>query len=185
MNKSTTSKTCRKCGQTKPLTAQFWQRDRSNRTGYNATCKSCRATHDRRRDPIRAQSLRRRFTLAAVSANGRAGRAGIPGTITTADLIALWTRQNGACFWCGCDVRQGRQLDHVRPLGHAYFCGDNSPDNVVFTCRKCNAQKRDQTPEVFAGQLAARGIRHKLLPDGVPVQRPLPDPDGTTKRRSA
>ena len=183
---SSKTKTCRKCGATKPLTAEYWQHDRSKRSGFNSTCKTCRQTHDRRRDPIRNQSFRRRLTTAAVSANGRAARLDISGQLTTADLIGIWTRQNGACYWCGSDIRHARQLDHVKPLGTAYFCGDNAPENVVLSCPTCNAQKRDMPPEIFAGRLAARGIRHELLPDGTPVQLLLPDPDDTkTKRRTA
>jgi hypothetical protein len=95
----------------------------------------------------------------------------------------MWTRQRGACFWCECDIRHNWQLDHIRPLGTAYFCGDNAPDNVCLSCPACNRSKHDMPPEIYAGKLAARGKRHPLLPDGVPVQMALPLPDPTDRQQ--
>lgn len=176
-------KTCTRCEKTKPLTARHWQRDSHNATGYHSLCKRCRCEYDRRRDKLRNQSLLRKFVLASSSANGRARAAGVPGTLTAADIARQWT---GTCYWCRAPVTASAfHLDHKKPLGTAFFCGDNSPDNICISCPDCNQAKAGQSLARWLSQLAARGIRHPMQPEDMPIQKPLPDRRGDIARRIA
>lgn len=60
---------------------------------------------------------------------------------------AIVTRDRGRCRYCAVRVnfsdkrgRTGGTYDHVDPDG------DNTLDNVVVACRKCNGEKKDRTP---------------------------------------
>jgi 5-methylcytosine-specific restriction endonuclease McrA len=55
----------------------------------------------------------------------------------------VFRRDDNTCQYCG--LRSGDlTLDHVHPRSRG---GDTSWENVVACCRKCNAKKRDRTPE--------------------------------------
>lgn len=60
---------------------------------------------------------------------------------------AVVTRDKGCCRYCGTRVNwadrkgtTGGTYDHIDPDG------DNTIDNVVVACRRCNGRKRDRTP---------------------------------------
>lgn len=63
-------------------------------------------------------------------------------------IEALRRRDADYCRYCDCRVNwrdrrgpTGGQFDHVEPRG------ENSYDNVVVSCRRCNVKKNDRTPE--------------------------------------
>lgn len=78
-------------------------------------------------------------------------------------------RDRGQCRYCGVRVnwqdrrgKSGGTYDHVDPAG------DNTLENVVVACRKCNGRKRDRTPEE---------AKMPLLPVPAPYTAdPTPDP---------
>jgi len=175
-------KTCSKCKVTKPLTARHWQRDSCNATGWHSQCKTCRREYDRRRDAVRGTRLSRRLAKAADTANARARAAGVPGTLSGLILSGKLTEQNGRCYWCHCRLGSFH-VDHKKPLGTAFFCGDNSPDNVCIACPDCNASKAGQPLASWLSRLAERGIRHELQPADMPVQAKLPLPEFNRLKR--
>lgn len=62
-----------------------------------------------------------------------------------ADLrIAVFKRDGFVCCYCGDDVSDDPQCDHVLPISRG---GQNSLDNLVTACRPCNSSKGDKTPE--------------------------------------
>jgi HNH endonuclease len=78
---------------------------------------------------------------------------------------AVRLRDRNLCRYCGIRVNwsdkrgpQGGTYDHVDPDG------DNSLDNIVVACRRCNAKKRDRTPEqaglslIPVGNSAGNGV---------------------------
>ena len=54
---------------------------------------------------------------------------------------AVFARDLGTCQYCGAAAEN---LDHVIPRSRG---GMHSWDNVVASCRKCNARKEDRTPQ--------------------------------------
>lgn len=70
------------------------------------------------------------------------------GHFTIDDLITLYENQNGVCAYCGKAISMKRSndthLDHIRPISRG---GSNWPDNLAFTCRKCNTSKGNKTVE--------------------------------------
>ena len=57
----------------------------------------------------------------------------------------LMTRDEGACQYCGHEVRSERAtVDHVLPRARG---GVHRWDNVVLSCKPCNGRKDSRTPE--------------------------------------
>jgi 5-methylcytosine-specific restriction endonuclease McrA len=54
---------------------------------------------------------------------------------------AVFARDLGACQYCGATAEN---LDHVIPRSRG---GLHTWENVVASCRKCNAKKEDRTPQ--------------------------------------
>lgn len=53
----------------------------------------------------------------------------------------------GHCYYCGCTLtRSNRTLDHVHPRR---WGGISLPNNLVPSCKNCNNEKTDMTPEQY------------------------------------
>lgn len=53
----------------------------------------------------------------------------------------------GRCHYCGCILtRSNRTLDHIHPRS---WGGVSLPDNLVPSCKNCNNEKTDMTPEQY------------------------------------
>lgn len=65
------------------------------------------------------------------------------GTYTSADIRALWERQQGKCHYCGVAVGDVYHVDHVVPLSRG---GNNLLENLVIACPSCNLSKSDKLP---------------------------------------
>lgn len=84
-------------------------------------------------------------------------------------------RDRGLCRYCGDPVTsghdtrspKGRVFDHVDPHG------DNTLDNVVTACRRCNGRKRDRTPEQAGMPLRPPPVD----PETGEITAPTPPPD--------
>ena len=63
------------------------------------------------------------------------------------DRQALWKRYNGHCAYCGTEIAyKDMQVDHVKPK---IWGGDDSPDNLMPSCRSCNHYKRAHQIETY------------------------------------
>ena len=58
----------------------------------------------------------------------------------------LLIKQEGLCFYCGCDLAAGFHLEHKTPLSRA---GEHSKKNTVLSCPECNMCKHTRTAEEF------------------------------------
>ncbi|MCB8912058.1 HNH endonuclease [Rhodococcus rhodochrous] len=153
------TKTCRRCNKVKNLDESG--PDRRTRDGRRSYCKRCQSEDRRKRyhanperelprqreyrvenrDRIRqydAERAERRSELQWASlARGRMRRYGITGRrvedITRADIIA---RYGDRCIYC--DSGPFEEIDHTRAIRAG---GEHVLDNVVPTCRECNAWK--------------------------------------------
>ncbi len=75
----------------------------------------------------------------------------------------MWKEQMHDCMFCYphrriepedlCDGRHAVEIEHVLPLGRSQ---DNSWNNKVLACTKCNREKRNQTPYEWFGDNHAR-----------------------------
>jgi len=75
-----------------------------------------------------------KYYSAARHANQRAQRFGCTGLLTTADVRRVLDGK--VCTYCGGTDRIC--VDHREPLARG---GDNTPENIVPSCRSCNARK--------------------------------------------
>ena len=57
----------------------------------------------------------------------------------------VFRRDKFACQYCSCNLNAGNAtLDHVLPVSRG---GGDSWENLVASCKKCNAKKSNQTPK--------------------------------------
>lgn len=56
-------------------------------------------------------------------------------------LNILYKLQKGKCFYCGCDLKDYKAIEHVTPI---YLGGDNKELNLVYSCKSCNSKKHNK-----------------------------------------
>lgn len=73
---------------------------------------------------------------------------------------SVLARDNYTCQYCGC---KGKDLtiDHVTPR---WAGGQNTWDNLVACCRRCNLKKADKTPQQAHMKLARKPKRPHFIP---------------------
>ncbi len=129
---------CRKCGQTKLLTTQFF--NQLSTGNWRWVCKSCMAENSRKhhtKNPEMAAARRERYKARLVAADG----AYLP-----ADITRIRKELKDNCYYCDTSLRGAGEVDHKTPLSRG---GTNYPENVTLACRECNKDKRDKTAEEF------------------------------------
>jgi len=57
---------------------------------------------------------------------------------------AVFERDQYVCSYCGGDVSDAPQCDHIFPLSRG---GKSTLDNLTTACASCNSSKRDKTPD--------------------------------------
>lgn len=55
--------------------------------------------------------------------------------------------QDRNCFFCENDLKEYKAIEHLTPVSKG---GDNQTYNLVYSCKSCNSQKRQNTLEEFA-----------------------------------
>lgn len=101
----------------------------------------------RRRAREWAQQNPRR--VRARTSRRRAVEHDASGEHTGSDIIRLWHRQNGRCFWCGDrtstspDEDEHYHIDHIIPLSKG---GTDWPRNLCISCPSCNLRKQARWP---------------------------------------
>lgn len=86
---------------------------------------------DSLRDHVGAESKK---LLKKVIGRGRDKKRMFTGTLRT----TIYTRDNGACFYCGVQVLGTWDADHVIPWARG---GRTVAENGVVACRSCNRTK--------------------------------------------
>ncbi|RMG73117.1 MAG: HNH endonuclease [Chloroflexi bacterium] len=109
-------------------------------------------------------NLLRRLNLAsrAATLNQRAKSFNVPGMLTAMMLMEVALKSGGVCAWCGKPITEetDAQFDHVFPFR---LQGENTPENLTFSCAECNRRKSDKHPVRFAQEQAANGILTPLI----------------------
>lgn len=88
-------------------------------------------------------------------------------------------RDMDLCRYCGVETLDPSGPDkksaRIRTLDHVDPWGDNTRENVVVACRRCNGRKRDRSPEQ-AGMLLLDPGTTKAMLAGRPPDNPAQDP---------
>lgn len=87
----------------------------------------------------RAERLRRSTRLAEAE-----------GTHTAEDILLQFKAQKGLCWWCGKELLDEYETDHVIPLARG---GSNAAENIVVACPHCNRSKGTKLPHEWNGRL--------------------------------
>lgn len=162
------SKQCTKCGETKPLT-EFY-RQKQGKLGVRADCKACRNAvqakyraenpeyHAKYHAKYRAENREERKAynakyfranpdkVRAYSQRRRARKRNASGDFTDADWKARLAYHGYKCIYCGVekdDTPQGwLTCEHLIPLSRG---GTNWPSNLAPSCMSCNCSKGTKT----------------------------------------
>ena len=160
---------CRKCGEAKPATEQFFCKSPQSRYGLDALCKVCshaanatnrqarieerrvyEANYRKNHKEQEAARLKQWFQAGGneiVKANTRNRRSRIrqaEGKHTAKEIREQYARQKQKCYYCHKPLRWGEHtVDHVIPISRG---GSNSISNIVIACGHCNYSKNDRLP---------------------------------------
>jgi 5-methylcytosine-specific restriction endonuclease McrA len=89
----------------------------------------------------------------AQAINSRARLLSVAGRVSVAHLRDCILESGGLCAWCGESiVGDPFEIDHIQSLGKG---GSNTADNLAVACQRCNRQKADKSPLVFAQEVVA------------------------------
>jgi hypothetical protein len=76
--------------------------------------------------------------------------------------LQVLNRDGWTCTYCG--VSDANEVDHVWPKSRG---GEDTLDNLVCACRRCNILKKDKTDSVFLGSASTPpAFRFKISPIG-------------------
>jgi 5-methylcytosine-specific restriction endonuclease McrA len=160
-------KFCTKCGEIKPVSVEYFHRNKMTTDGFRPHCKVCVAEYARVYRKVnarkrieygrqwyaanKAHTVRRnhahykanRELYRAAYQRRRARKLAAEGSHTAADIQAQYKRQNGKCYWCGKKVHETYHVDHIIPLSRG---GSDNADNLVISCPYCNLSRGSRLP---------------------------------------
>lgn len=159
-------KKCGKCGNTYPLTLDYFHKNKSKKDGFQSYCKTCNieyyykySKNEENRDRIVKLSkkhhrlehssieslLHKRFVSARTRARNKKMEFNIPEEY----LCELWDNQDGKCYYSGLSMTYDRNdlytvsIDRI-DSSKGYIIG-----NVALTCWAINNMKNSHTIEEF------------------------------------
>lgn len=132
------SRTCRKCGQTYPLTTDFFGHQPNKSLRYS--CRKCMAAHTAKHS---AQHLGDTRLRAQIRANREAVA---PGVRDESHVRRVRRRLGDRCLYCGSELHGGGHEDHMTPVARG---GSNGAENITLACSKCNAEKHAKTADEY------------------------------------
>ena len=155
LDKTTNTKICAKCENEKSIN-QFYT-VKKNRDGYNTLCKKCSVVDRRGYDREYSKKTYYKIRHTTKYKNDkrirdhkrRALKNNTESTVTTAEINKLIEDSNNICFWCDEDI-DVMHLDHIYPLSKG---GKDEINNLVVSCRGCNARKYNKDPEVWLEEI--------------------------------
>jgi 5-methylcytosine-specific restriction endonuclease McrA len=129
---------CNKCGETKPLTTEYYNLLSSG--SWRWVCKLCMAANTRRHyalDPEKVNARAKRY---------QAQKAAAGGYHNDSDIAEIRRRLGDRCAYCGVALKGAGEVDHIVPISRG---GDNSPNNLTLACLPCNRDKHAKTAQEF------------------------------------
>ena len=76
----------------------------------------------------------------------KARKRGAVGFHKVEDILSLYKKQKGRCYYCFMELCGIYHVDHKIPLTRG---GSNWPSNLCCACRHCNISKNDKTEQEF------------------------------------
>lgn len=118
---------CKHCGEEKPLSEM--RKDSRVPSGYLSECKSCKRKRERENGAYDRKLWR--------NTKERAAKYGAVDTLTWEEYREVIQRTE--CPYCGKKREDGERwhVDHIVPFPE----GENSKENIVYTCPTCNLSK--------------------------------------------
>lgn len=141
------TKVCRKCGESKPETEEYFNKNKNGK-GWVIYCKECQAENEKqyiseglkkRRDNQRNFRKNNRDRVIGYSQKYRSKRKELLATLTTEQWEDIKNTFDNRCCYCGKE----------RPLAQEHFVaqskgGEYTLDNIVPSCKSCNSSKGDK-----------------------------------------
>ena len=124
------TRTCSKCGETKPLTRKFFSGNTPKRPRFEQQCRVCKRAGHKRWESTQDSGRRRGSTVKA--------------TIAPTDIARMMHAQNGQCVYCAKKLGTEYAIDHKVPRSRG---GDDASSNLHLTCAWCNGEKYNRTHE--------------------------------------
>ncbi len=122
------TRACSKCGESKPLTREFFSGNTPRRPRFERQCRVCKyAKHkqwEQTQDPGKRRGSAMKQKLSAV------------------ELAHMLRVQSGACAYCAEDITAKYAIDHKTPRSRG---GSDATENLHLTCARCNAEKYNRT----------------------------------------
>lgn len=87
----------------------------------------------RKKNPEKQRAYARRWRRKKLDAAG---------SHTPEDIVAIYQSQKGLCYYCGVEVGEKYEVDHVDPISQG---GSDSAWNLVIACPSCNRSKGDKS----------------------------------------
>jgi 5-methylcytosine-specific restriction endonuclease McrA len=133
-----TNKQCKKCGELKPLTTDYF----NLLTGgtWRGNCKMCQ------REVTRKHSIQNPEMVAARRSRYKENLQAAEGSYQVGDITLIRKAQNDACYYCGCALNGLGEKDHKVPLSNG---GTNWAFNIALACRTCNRDKGNKSEQEF------------------------------------
>ena len=146
------TKTCTKCGVTKPRTTQFFNLLSSGH--WRGSCKECMAAANRKHHSANPDMTAER------RANYKKRKSEAQGNYTSTEAKLLRAKQNDCCAYCGEVLNGGGELDHKTSLLKG---GSNYIANLVWACRTCNRDKGSKSASDFYSWRKKLGLKTNPL----------------------
>lgn len=157
----TTIKTCSKCNETKPMTAEYFRPRKDSKDGYRNQCLKClRGYHRKHTQEWRADNqekvieYRKQYKkinpikIRIDKQKRRTLKQNLLSTLTTKQYIETLTHFNNSCAYCGMT-----QKEHIKTKNHRlhqdHFIpllknGEYTKSNILPSCQSCNCSKGDR-----------------------------------------
>jgi len=131
----------------------------ANKEKLKGYYRTYHAKNVERRKPVRAAWFQKNREVllpyrAQRSANRRGAMKGAGGEHTLAEVLVLYSSQNGACACCAVSLINGYHRDHIMPIA---LGGSNDIGNIQLLCPPCNRLKGAKHPDEFKSALDAHG----------------------------
>jgi 5-methylcytosine-specific restriction endonuclease McrA len=92
---------------------------------------------------------------ATYERNRRALKKGCEGRHTHEDVVALFNKQKGECYYCTDPLSDGYHVDHKTALAKG---GSNGPENIALACPPCNLRKGILSAAEFSLKLGGQNF---------------------------
>lgn len=87
----------------------------------------------------------------------------------------VFDKYNGRCAYCGCELENNWQVDHITPKKHyewnLIYGNPNDINNLMPSCRKCNHYKRCLSLEGFRYYMQSFHNRLSKLPKKTKIKK--------------